>query len=46
MRTITYNDEAAPWSKSNHLMGTRWLSSSNDSNKNFSGTSLGSLGLI
>jgi hypothetical protein len=30
MRTITYNDEAAPWSRSNHLMGTGWLPSSDD----------------
>jgi hypothetical protein len=35
MRTIIYNDEAAPWRRSNHLMGTRWLPSSDDSNNNF-----------
>jgi hypothetical protein len=31
MRTITYNDEAAPWSRNNHLMGARSLLSSDDS---------------
>jgi hypothetical protein len=30
MRTIAYNDEAAPWSRSNHLMRTRLLPSSNN----------------
>jgi hypothetical protein len=25
MKTITYNDEVAPWNRSNHLMGTRSL---------------------
>jgi hypothetical protein len=34
MRTITYNDEAAPWSSGNHVLGTRSLLSSNDSNNN------------
>jgi hypothetical protein len=34
MRTITYNDEAAPWSR-NNLTGKRLLPSSDD---NFSGT--------
>jgi hypothetical protein len=34
MKKITYSDEAAPWSRSNHLMGTRLLSSSNDSDNN------------
>jgi hypothetical protein len=36
MRTITYNDEAAPWRRSNHLLGARLLSSSEDSDNNFS----------
>jgi hypothetical protein len=45
MRTITYNDEAAPWSRSSHLMRTRSLPSSDDSDDNFSGTSVGTLGL-
>jgi hypothetical protein len=43
-RAITYNDEAAPWSRSNYLMGTRLLPSSDDSD-NISGTPLGILGL-
>jgi hypothetical protein len=43
MRAITYNDEAASWSRSN-LMGTRWLPSSDD-NGNISGTPLGDLEL-
>jgi hypothetical protein len=34
IRTITYNDEAAPWSRSNHLLRTRLLLSSDDSNNN------------
>jgi hypothetical protein len=38
MRTITYNDEAAAWSMSNHLLGTKLLLSSDDRNNNFSGT--------
>jgi hypothetical protein len=38
MRTITYNDETAPWSRSYHILGARWLPSSDDSNNNFSGT--------
>jgi hypothetical protein len=37
MRTITYNDEALPWSRSTCLMGTRSLLSSDDSD-NFSRT--------
>jgi hypothetical protein len=37
MRTDTHNDEAATWSRSNHLMGTRLLPSSDDSDNNFSG---------
>jgi hypothetical protein len=37
MRTMTYNDEAVFWSRSNHLMGTRLLPSSDDSDKIFSG---------
>jgi hypothetical protein len=36
MRTIIYNDEAAPWSRSNHLFGIRLLPSSDDSNNIFS----------
>jgi hypothetical protein len=35
MRTTTYNDEAVPWSRSNHVLGTRSLPSSDDSGKNF-----------
>jgi hypothetical protein len=35
VRTITNNDEVAPWSRSNHLMGTRLLPSGDDSD-NFS----------
>jgi hypothetical protein len=38
MKTITYDDEAAPWSRNNHLMGTRLLPSSDDIDNNFSGT--------
>jgi hypothetical protein len=38
MMKITYNDEAALWSKSNHLTGTTLFSSSDDNNNNFSGT--------
>jgi hypothetical protein len=38
MRTITYNDEAAPWSRSNHILGTRLFPSSDDSNMSFSVT--------
>jgi hypothetical protein len=34
MRIITYNDEAAPWSRCNHLMGTRLLPSSDDRDNN------------
>jgi hypothetical protein len=30
-RTTTYNDKAAPWNRSNHLVGTRLLPSSDDS---------------
>jgi hypothetical protein len=37
MRTITYKDEAATWSRSSHLMKTRFLPWSDDSD-NFSGT--------
>jgi hypothetical protein len=37
MRTVTYNDESVLWSRSNHLMGTRLLPASDDSN-NISGT--------
>jgi hypothetical protein len=45
MRTITYNDETASCSWSNHLMGTRLLPSSDDSDNIFSRTPLGTLGL-
>jgi hypothetical protein len=38
MKTITYDDEAAPWSRSNHLIGTRLFPSSDDRCNNFSGT--------
>jgi hypothetical protein len=41
MRTITYNDEAVPWSRSSHLTGARVLPSSDDSDSsesNFSPT--------
>jgi hypothetical protein len=31
----TYNDEAAPWSRSNHPMGTRLLPSGDDRDNNF-----------
>jgi hypothetical protein len=34
MRTITYADEAAPWSRSSHLIGTRLLPLSDDSDNN------------
>jgi hypothetical protein len=34
MRTITSDDEDTLWSKSNYLMGTRLLPSSDDSNNN------------
>jgi hypothetical protein len=37
MRTIIHYDEAAPWSRSNHVLGTRLLLSSDDSSNNFSG---------
>jgi hypothetical protein len=38
MKTIIYVDEDAHWSRSNHLMGTRLLPSSDDNNDNFSRT--------
>jgi hypothetical protein len=38
MKTIANNDEVAPWSGSNHLMGTGLLPSSDDSDNNFSRT--------
>jgi hypothetical protein len=41
MRRVTYNEEAAPWSRSNHLMGTRLLPSSDDSDNIFSRTTPG-----
>jgi hypothetical protein len=37
IRTIIY-DEAALYSMCNHVLGTRFLSSRNDSHNNFSGT--------
>jgi hypothetical protein len=37
MKTITYNDKAAPWRRSNHLMEARLLPSTDDSHNNFSG---------
>jgi hypothetical protein len=37
MRTITC-DKAVPWSRSDHLMVTRFLPSNDDSEENFSGT--------
>jgi hypothetical protein len=40
MKTSTYNDEAAPWGRSDDLVGIRLVPSSNDSNNNFSGTLL------
>jgi hypothetical protein len=45
MRTISYNDEAALCSRSNHFMGTRLLPSSDDSDNISSGTLLGTPGL-
>jgi hypothetical protein len=45
VRTIAYNDEAAPWSRSNYLMGTRLLPSTNDRDDIFSRTHLETLGL-
>jgi hypothetical protein len=44
-RTITYSDQAAPWSRSNHLMGTRLLPSSDVSDSIFFRTPLGTLRL-
>jgi hypothetical protein len=35
MSTMTYNDEAALWSGRNHLMTTRFLPSSDESDNNF-----------
>jgi hypothetical protein len=35
---ITYKDEAALWSRSNHLMENRLLPSSDDSDDNFCST--------
>jgi hypothetical protein len=40
MRMITYSDEAAPCSRSNHLMGTGLLPSSDGSDNSFSRTLL------
>jgi hypothetical protein len=45
MRTVTHNDEAAPWSRRNHVLGTRSLPSNDDCDINFSGTLLRTLGL-
>jgi hypothetical protein len=45
MRTMTYNGEAAPCSRNNHLKGTRLLPSSDDSDDIISGTPQGTLGL-
>jgi hypothetical protein len=36
MRTATYNDEARPWNRNNHLLETNLLPSSDDSPNNFS----------
>jgi hypothetical protein len=36
MRAFTYTAEAAPWSRSNPLMGTRWLPSSHDNDNKLS----------
>jgi hypothetical protein len=36
MRTISLHDEAAPWSRSNQLMGTRFVPLSDDHDNNFS----------
>jgi hypothetical protein len=44
MRTIAYNEVAVPWSRSDHLMGTRLLHSRDDSNI-FSGILLRTLKL-
>jgi hypothetical protein len=38
MRAMTYDEVAAPWSRSNQLMGPRLLPSSDDSDNNFSRT--------
>jgi hypothetical protein len=38
MRTMTRNEEAASWSRSSHLMGTRLPPSNDDSDDTFSGT--------
>jgi hypothetical protein len=38
VRTITYNDEAAPGSRNNHLRETRLLPSTDDNDNNFSKT--------
>jgi hypothetical protein len=38
LRTVTYNDEAAPWNRKNHVLRSTWLPSSEDSGNNFSGT--------
>jgi hypothetical protein len=38
MRTITYDDEVACWSRINHLFGTRLIPSSDDRDNNFSET--------
>jgi hypothetical protein len=43
MRTMTYIDEAASWSRNNLLMGSRLLPASDDSDNIFYRTPLGPL---
>jgi hypothetical protein len=38
MSSITYKDEAATWSRNNHVLGIKLLPTSDDSNNNFSET--------
>jgi hypothetical protein len=38
MRKITCNAEAAPWSRTSHLMGTRLFPSGDNSDNNLFGT--------
>jgi hypothetical protein len=38
MKTVSYNDEAIPWCRNTHVLGTRSFPSSNDSSNNFSRT--------
>jgi hypothetical protein len=35
MMAITYDEKAAPWSRSSHLLGTRLLPSRDNSDNNF-----------